>query len=76
MALIDNIEAQCARLPIVEHDACGNTYQLRALPDASTHRVLKILPSQLGLRSTIEAIGNHAQYGRGARFRAFWYDAV
>lgn len=76
MAPIDNTDAQCTRLPIVEQDACGNTYPLRAPPDGSTHRVLKIFPSELALRSTIDAIGNQAQYWRGAHFRAFCYDAV
>jgi 2-polyprenyl-3-methyl-5-hydroxy-6-metoxy-1,4-benzoquinol methylase len=74
VVLIDNTEAQCDRLPIVERDAHGNTYQLRTLPDGTTHRVLKNFPSEAELRSTVDGIGANAQYWRGAHFWAFWYD--
>lgn len=73
VVLIDNTEAQCDRLPIVERDEHGNTYQLRTLPDGSTHRVLKNFPSAVQLRSMIDGIGIGAQCWRGAHFWAFWY---
>ena len=75
VVLIDNTEAQCARLPIAERDAAGNTYQMRVLPDGSTHRVLKNFPSEAELRALIEAVGTAAQYWCGAHFWAFWYEA-
>jgi len=76
VVLIDNTEAQCRDLPIVEQDAGGNTYQLRRLPDGSTHRVLKNFPTEPELRSMVEGIGARAHYWRGAHFRAFWYEAT
>jgi 2-polyprenyl-3-methyl-5-hydroxy-6-metoxy-1,4-benzoquinol methylase len=76
VVLIDNTEAQCERLPIASRDAAGNTYQQRALPDGTTHRVLKNFPSEAELRSLIDGIGRHARHWRGAHFWAFWYDAA
>ena len=73
VVLIDNTEAQCERLPIVERDVAGNTYQLRMLPNGTTHRVLKNFPSEAELRSMIDGIGTGAQYWRGAHFWAFCY---
>jgi len=75
VVLIDNTEAQCERLPIVEHDAAGNTYQRRMLPDGTTHRVLKNFFSEEELRSMIGGIGTRPQYWRGAHFWAFWSEA-
>jgi len=71
---IDNTEAQLVRLPIVERDAAGDTFQLRTLPDGSTHRVLKNFPSEAELRALIDGIGVRARYWRGAHFWAFWYE--
>ena len=76
VALIDNTEAQCRDLPIVEQDADGNTYQLRALPDGSTHRVLKNFPAEPELRSMIDGIGTRGRYWHGAHFWAFCYDVM
>jgi len=76
VVLIDNTDAQCTSLPIVERDAAGNTYQMRALPDGSVHRVLKNFPSEAELRSMIAGLGAGAQYWRGAHFWAFWYGAA
>jgi demethylmenaquinone methyltransferase/2-methoxy-6-polyprenyl-1,4-benzoquinol methylase len=73
VAFIDNTEAQCARLPVVERDAAGNGFQLRALPDGSTHRVLKNFPSEAELRAMVGGAGDRAQYWRGAHFWAFSY---
>ena len=76
VVLVDNTEAQCERLPIVERDAAGNTYQRRTLPDGTTHRVLKNFPSEAELRSMVDGIGANAQYRRGAHFWAFRYEAT
>ena len=74
VVLVDNTEAQCERLPIVERDAAGNTYQRRTLPDGTAHRVLKNFPSEAELRSMVDGIGANAQYRRGAHFWAFCYE--
>ncbi|MBK9243414.1 MAG: methyltransferase domain-containing protein [Burkholderiales bacterium] len=76
VVLIDNTEAQCELLPIVERDANGNSYQLRTLPDGTTHRVLKNFPPEAALRSMIGGVGANAQYWRGDHFWAFCYDAA
>jgi demethylmenaquinone methyltransferase/2-methoxy-6-polyprenyl-1,4-benzoquinol methylase len=76
VVLIDNTEAQCERLPIVERDATGNAYQQRPLPDGTVHRVLKNFPSETELRSMVDGIGADAQYWRGTHFWAFCYDAT
>lgn len=76
VVLVDNTEVQCERLPIVERDAAGNTYQKRTLPDGTRHRVLKNFLSETELRSMIEGIGTNAQYWRGEHFWALWYAAA
>jgi demethylmenaquinone methyltransferase/2-methoxy-6-polyprenyl-1,4-benzoquinol methylase len=76
VVLIDNTEAQCRDLPIVERDAGGNSYQMRVLPDGSTHRVLKNFPAEPELRSMIDGIGTRGRYWRGAHFWAFCYDVL
>jgi demethylmenaquinone methyltransferase/2-methoxy-6-polyprenyl-1,4-benzoquinol methylase len=74
VVFIDNTEAQCARLPVVERDSAGNGYQMRTLADGSTHRVLKNFPSEAELRGMIDGIGLRARYWRGAHFWAFCYE--
>ena len=76
VVLLDNTEAQCERLPISERDAAGNSYQMRPLPDGTTHRVLKNFPSEGELRSMIDGIGTAAQYWRGAHFWVLRYTAA
>ena len=46
VVFLDNSAVQCRELPLVERDGEGNTYQLRALKDGTTHRVLKNFPSE------------------------------
>jgi hypothetical protein len=46
-----------------------------ALPDGTTHRVLKNVLSETQLRSMIDGVGGAARYWRGAHFGAFWYEA-
>ena len=74
VVLIDNTEAQCERLPIVERDAAGNTYQRRTLPDGTAHRVLKNFPAEEELRALVAAGGASARYWRGDHFWAFCYE--
>lgn len=51
--LIDNNEAQLRDFPITETDADGNTWQQRALPDGSSHRVLKNFPTEAAMRALL-----------------------
>jgi demethylmenaquinone methyltransferase/2-methoxy-6-polyprenyl-1,4-benzoquinol methylase len=76
VVLVDNTEAQCERLPIVERDAAGNTYQQRALPDGRAYRVLKNFPAERELRALLGERGTGAEYWRGAHFWAFSYEAA
>jgi demethylmenaquinone methyltransferase/2-methoxy-6-polyprenyl-1,4-benzoquinol methylase len=73
VVLVDNTEAQCERLPIAGRDAAGNTYQRRALPDGTMHRVLKNFPAEAELRTMFDGIGAMPQYWRGVHFWAFSY---
>lgn len=73
VVLVDNTEAQCARLPIAGRDDDGNTYQQRPLPDGSTHRVLKNFPSEQELRALLDDASSGAQYWRGGHFWALSY---
>ena len=43
--LLDNSEAQTARLPIVDTDDDGNTYQARNTDSGETYRVIKNFPA-------------------------------
>ena len=53
---MDNSEAQCQRLPIVETDDAGNTFQDRTTDDGQTYRVLKNFPSESELLTDIGAV--------------------
>jgi SAM-dependent methyltransferase len=76
VVLIDNTDAQCARLPIAERDAEGTTCQMRVLPDGSTHLVLKNSPARGELLALVEGAGENPQYWRGGHFWALCCDLV
>lgn len=76
VVLIDNSEAQCVELPIVERDDDGNTYQHRRLRDGSVHRVLKNFPTEAELVSMIGGFGEHPRHRRLENFWLFEYAAV
>jgi SAM-dependent methyltransferase len=42
--LLDNSLEQTVRLPIIETDDIGNTYQIRTTDDGETHKVIKNFP--------------------------------
>lgn len=60
--LIDNSKSQLHRIPLVETDQYGNTYQERILDDGSTYRVLKNFPSKDELLEDAGVRGTDAEY--------------
>ncbi len=73
---LDNSEAQCVELPIVERDADGNTYQHRPLRDGSVHRVLKNFPNETELSAMIAGLGTARRYELRANFWVLEYEAA
>ncbi len=53
VVLVDNRYVEGSSTPISEHDAGGNTYQLRRLADGSDNRVLKNFPTEAELRAAL-----------------------
>jgi len=51
--LMDNRYVDGSSTPLVEHDAAGNSYQLRRLAEGSENRVLKNFPSEAQLRADL-----------------------
>ena len=73
IAMLDNRYVEGSSTPVSEHDADGNDYQLRALDDGSTHRVLKNFPSESELTSLIYGIGEHPSFTTWDYYWAFEY---
>jgi ubiquinone/menaquinone biosynthesis C-methylase UbiE len=69
VVLLDNRFVHGSSTPIAERDGEGNTYQVRALRDGSTYRVLKNFPSELELR---EAVGESTSEVRFHEWQYFW----
>ena len=53
VVLMDNLYVTASSTPIAEHDAEGNSYQLRKLADGSESRVLKNFPTEAQLRADL-----------------------
>jgi demethylmenaquinone methyltransferase/2-methoxy-6-polyprenyl-1,4-benzoquinol methylase len=70
VVLIDNSEVQCAKWPIVETDADGNSYQRRQLRDGSYHRVLKNFPTEAELMAMTSAFAEAPRY---EALQNFWW---
>jgi ubiquinone/menaquinone biosynthesis C-methylase UbiE len=64
---LDNRYVDRSSTPISERDPEGNTYQLRALADGSTNRVLKNFPTEVELRAAL------APHARELSYRALDY---
>jgi demethylmenaquinone methyltransferase/2-methoxy-6-polyprenyl-1,4-benzoquinol methylase len=73
VVLIDNSDVQCARWPIVETDADGDSYQQRQLKDGSSHRVLKNFPTEAELVAMTSAFAENARYEALQNFWLFEY---
>jgi ubiquinone/menaquinone biosynthesis C-methylase UbiE len=71
--LIDNLYVEESSTPTTETDAEGNTYQTRQLKDGSTHRVMKNLPSEAELQSSISLLGTSSTFTVWQYFWAFTY---
>ena len=67
VVLMDNRYVDGSSTPLVEHDAEGNSYQLRRLADGSENRVLKNFPSEAQLRADL------APHARSLGYRALEY---
>jgi len=67
VVFLDNRYVEGNSTPISERDAEGNTYQLRALQDGSTHKVLKNFPDEAELRAATQG------FARELRFHAWEY---
>ncbi|MEJ5999625.1 class I SAM-dependent methyltransferase [Paucibacter soli] len=76
IVLIDNRFVEGSSTPLSEHDAEGNTYQLRTLNDGSRHRVLKNFPSRAELEGAIEGLGSSPVFTEWQYFWAFEYLAA
>ena len=74
--LMDNTIAQCERLPLVETDANGNTWQERKLDDGSTYRVIKNFPTEQALLAAIDGIGHEPDYVAWHHFWFFQYTSL
>ncbi len=73
VVLLDNSEAQCARLPITHTDAEGNTYQDRKTDDGDVYRVLKNFPDERSLRSLVDGVAIDVQFEALEHFWLFSY---
>ena len=69
VVLLDNTFVDGSSTPIAGSDADGNTYQLRALDDGSTHRVLKNFPTEAELLALAAGAGTAATY---KAFKYYW----
>lgn len=73
VVLIDNRFVPGSSTPISDTDAEGNTYQIRALADGSTHRILKNFPSRDALLASIEGQAEAMRYREWQYFWALEY---
>lgn len=62
VVLLDNRYVAGSSTPIAETDAQGDSYQLRALADGTTHRVLKNFPLEQRLRELLEGLGEQFEW--------------
>ena len=69
VVLLDNRYVEGSSSAIADHDADGNTYQLRTLGDGTTHRVLKNFPSKEELVSLAHRAGQDA---RVVEWQYYW----
>lgn len=73
VVFLDNRFVDGSSTPVSERDGQGNTYQIRHLADASSHRVLKNFPSRLELSDPIEGIGADLKFHEWQYFWAAEY---
>ena len=76
MVLLDNTEAQCERLPVTEHDVCGNGYQMRETQSGRSYRVVKNFPTEDELREVTRHVGVAQSYTRLEHFWLFEYEVA
>ena len=69
VVFLDNAFVPASSTPIGRRDADGNTYQLRALDDGSTHEVLKNFPTP---EEAIAQLGARARAPEWIAFEHYW----
>ena len=74
VVLLDNRFVEGRSTPIADHNADGNTFQLRSLEDGSMHRVLKNFPSRHALCQAVRAAASEVRYHEWQYFWALEYD--
>ncbi len=73
VVFIDNTPAQQVRIPIIDEDDFGNTFQNRILDDGSSHRVLKNFPTEKELLVMTAPVAAEQEYISLDHFWAFRY---
>ncbi|HLU04698.1 MAG TPA: class I SAM-dependent methyltransferase [Advenella sp.] len=73
IVFLDNRFVPGSSTPIADSDSAGNTYQIRALDNGSTHQVLKNFPTREHLLATVLPYSGSRNYREWAYFWALEY---
>jgi ubiquinone/menaquinone biosynthesis C-methylase UbiE len=76
VTFIDNSTVQCRRLPIIDKDTFGNTYQNRFLDSGRTYKILKNFPSHEELLELVDTIAVEQEYIELDNFWMFTYRTI
>jgi ubiquinone/menaquinone biosynthesis C-methylase UbiE len=73
VVMLDNLYVEGNSTPLTAPDSEGDTYQLRKLADASSHRVLKNYPNEFDLCELVASFGEQSTYTTWQYYWAFEY---
>lgn len=73
VVLLDNRYVEGSSSPVTEHDADGNSYQMRKLNDGSLHRVLKNFPCEAELKALVDGLSQRSKLTCWPYYWAFEY---
>lgn len=76
VTFIDNSAIQCKRLPIIDEDEFGNTYQDRVLESGAIYKVLKNFPTNEELLDLIDATASDPHHIELDNFWLFTYVTI